>query len=103
MRAAVSKNPLWPGKNAAVAPLTLPARASADPTPGSDEIAPGIPPFGATSAVNGTAMSSDFVGTSSGSEVLVKNLGMTEESTSEIDPFVSVTWKVGKVFFTPLR
>ena len=94
---ALSKNPLCPGKNAAVAPETLPANASAEPTPGNEEIAPGMPPMGATRAVKGTATGISTVGVCSGNEELLKNLGMTEESTNEIEPLVSVTWKVGKV------
>jgi hypothetical protein len=88
---ALSKNPLCPGKKAAVAPAILPANASAEPTPGSEEIAPGIPPIGAMSAVKGTLIAIGWVAIERGSLEEFKNFGMTDESTSEMEPLVSVT------------
>ena len=53
---SVSKKPLCPGKNAADTPPIFPAKDNADPTPGSDEIAPGIPPIGAMRAAKGVVI-----------------------------------------------
>ena len=88
---ALSKNPLCPGRKAAVAPATLPANANAEPTPGSEEIAPGIPPIGAISAVNGMLIAIGWVAIERGSLEEVKNFAMTDESTNEIEPLVLVT------------
>ena len=52
---SLSRKPDCPGRNAALVPVWASA-VTADPIPGSDEIAPGMPPIGATSAVNGVVI-----------------------------------------------
>ena len=57
---SVSRKPDWPGKKAALPPPNAPPAAesafTAEPMPGSEEIAPGMPPIGATKAVNGVVI-----------------------------------------------
>ena len=87
----LSKNPLCPGKNAGLKPARFEsnceASAPAEPMPGSAEIALGTPPIGYINAAVGVTNCNCLGSFSNGSFSLVKTLGITVESCSEIEPF----------------